>query len=317
ELDDFFFRDLELPKPKYNLKVGSVSHAKMTARILERLEAVLKREKPDILLVQGDTNTVMAGALCASKLGITVGHVEAGLRSYDASMPEELNRVVADHLSDFLFAPTLKSKQNLLKEGISSKKIFVTGNSIVDAVLANMRLSRKKSKILSGFGLKKGGFILATVHRQKNTDDKKRLKQILSGLVSVSEKFSFPVIFPIHPRTRKMIARYGFSKLLGKLSVVPPLGYFDFLVLLANCRLVLTDSGGIQEEACVLKVPCVTLRDNTERPETIKAGSNVLCGTNKSKIISCARKMLATPRSWKNPFGNGRTSQKILSILRR
>ncbi|MCD6455426.1 MAG: UDP-N-acetylglucosamine 2-epimerase (non-hydrolyzing), partial [Methanophagales archaeon] len=283
-LDKIFFEELELPVAKYNLDVGSGTHAEETGEMLMGIEKVLKEEKPDVVLVEGDTNTVLAGALAASKLHIKVGHVEAGLRSYDRNMPEEINRVLADHISDYLFAPTVKARENLLREGIEEDKIFVTGNTIVDAVFQNLEIARRKVDILEKLNLNSEGYFLVTAHRQENVDIKERLKGILDGLELVYNKFNFPIIYPVHPRTKKKIREFGLEVPKG-VELIEPFGFLEFLQLEANAKLVLTDSGGVQEETCILKVPCVTLRGNTERPETLEVGSNVLAGTNQNNIL--------------------------------
>lgn len=313
EMDRVFFDELELPQPKYNLDVGSGTHAEQTGRIMIGVEKVLMKERPDIVLVQGDTNTTLAGALAAAKLQIKVGHVEAGLRSFDRRMPEEINRVLTDHISDYLFAPTENAKQNLLREGLDGSRIYVTGNTIVDAVYQNLEIAKKKVSVLKDLGLKPEGYFLVTAHRQENVDVKERLKGILKGLELIRQEFSMPVVFPMHPRTRRRIREFGLS--LDGIEVINPLGFLEFLQLEANARLVLTDSGGVQEETCILKVPCVTLRDNTERPETLEVGSNVLAGTNPESILESVRIMLNRERSWENPFGDGRAGERIVRII--
>ena len=313
QMDRIFFEQLELPQPDHNLDVGSGNHGEQTGRILADLEAVLMAERPDVVLVQGDTNTVMAGALAASKLHIKVGHVEAGLRSYDRSMPEEINRVVADHVSDYCFAPTETSKANLLKEGIAEEKIHVTGNTIVDSVYQNLEIAMRKVNILADLGLEPKGYFLVTSHRQENVDSKERLGEIIRGLEMVKSEFGLPVVFPVHPRTRKMVESFGFE--LDGIRAIEPLGFLEFLQLEAGARLALTDSGGVQEEACILGVPCVTLRDNTERPETLDVGANMLAGTVSQRIMDGARNMLEAGESWKNPFGDGNAGQRIIQIL--
>ena len=265
-----------------------------------------------MVLVEGDTNTVLAGALAASKLGIRVGHVAAGLRSYDRRMPEEINRVVADHISDCLFAPTEQSRDILLGEGISDEKIFVTGNTIVDAVYQNLKVANCRDGGGIGLDIEPDGYLLATAHRQENVDDATRFAGILRGFELVSREFSLPVIYPIHPRARKMIAEFSLDA--PGVTFTQPLDYLSFLKLEADARLVLTDSGGVQEETCILGVPCVTLRDNTERPETLEVGSNVLVGTKPEKILEGARTMLGRSRDWENPFGDGRAGERIVSI---
>jgi UDP-N-acetylglucosamine 2-epimerase (non-hydrolysing) len=242
QMDSIFFEQLELPSTRYNLDVGSVSHAEQTGRIMAGVEKVLMAEKPEVVLVQGDTNTVKAAALAASKLHIKVGHVEAGLRSYDRSMPEEINRVVADHISDYLFVPTEISRQNLLREGISEDKIFVTGNTIVDSVRENLEIARRKVNVLADLGLTPKEYFLVTAHRQENVDSRERLGEILKGLELIRREFSLHVVFPVHPRTRKMAAEFGFE--FDGIKVIEPLGFLEFLQLEANARLALTDSGG-------------------------------------------------------------------------
>lgn len=316
EMDAVFFKDLELPKPKYNLEVGSGTHAAQTAKILEGIEQVLLKEKPDVILVQGDTNTVMAAALAASKLEIKVGHVEAGLRSYDRSMPEEINRIVSDHISDYLFPPTEESANILLKEGIDKKKIYEVGNTVVDAVLENKKLADKKSKILKTLNIQKGGYMLMTLHRPSNVDHKETLNRILKALNEAAAQHNLKIIFPVHPRTSKQLEKFKI-KLPTNIVGIEPVGFLDMLKLQQNAKVIVTDSGGIQEEACVLKVPCVTIRENTERPESVQVGANTLAGTSKEKIIKSINKMVKVKTSWKNPFGSGKTGQKILNIIER
>ena len=323
-LDKIFFEELELPEAKYNLDVGSGTHAEETGKMLIGIEKILKEEKTDVVLVEGDTNTVLAGALAASKLHIKVGHVEAGLRSYDRTMPEEINRVLADHVSDYLFAPTEKARENLLREGIEEDKIFVTGNTIVDAVYQNLEIARRKVNVLNKLSLSPEEYFLVTAHRQENVDVKERLKGILDGLKLICEKFNLPIVYPIHPRTKKKIREFGLEVPKG-IKLIEPLGFLEFLQLEANAKLVLTDSGGVQEETCILKVPCVTLRDNTERPETLDVGSNVLAGVNQEKISEGVKLMLNKQTlgkfdqnaslNWKNPFGDGKAGNIIIKIL--
>ncbi|VVB67699.1 UDP-N-acetylglucosamine 2-epimerase [uncultured archaeon] len=313
EMDKIFFEELELPPPEYNLDVGSGTHAEQTGKIMAGVEKVLIERKPDVVLVQGDTNTVMAGALAAAKLHIKVGHVEAGLRSFDRSMPEEINRIVADHISDYLFAPTENSKNNLLKEGIPKEKIHVTGNTIVDSVYQNLEISRKKANVLEKLGLKPKEYFLVTAHRAENVDDPERLGEILKGLELVGKEFSLPVIFPIHPRTRKMVQRFGFE--FDGIRAIEPVGFMEFLQLEAGARLALTDSGGVQEETCILGVPCVTLRENTERPETVDVGSNTLAGARAGRILEGAGQMLTQGNGWRHPFGDGQVGKMIVDCL--
>jgi len=317
ELSKIFFEELNLPKPKYNLGIGSGSHAEETGRIMISIEDVLEKENPDILLVEGDTNSILAAALAAVKLHIPVGHVEAGLRSFDRSMPEEINRVITDHISTLLFAPTKLSMENLLREGIPYYKIHVTGNTIVDAVqycLAKVRKAEKE--VLEKLSIKKKKYVLVTVHRQENVDDPNRFKAIIEGLNLIKEKFGYEIIYPIHPRSRKRAAEFNID--LGKITVIDPLGYIDFLALEKNALAIITDSGGVQEEACTLGVPCITVRDNTERPETILVGANVLAGADSKSISDKFESLVINDRvrKWSNPLGDGKAGERIVKIVR-
>ena len=307
-MDKIFFDQLDLPDAKYNIDVGSGTHGKQTGKMLIGIEKILTKEKPDVVLVEGDTNTVLAGALAATKLGIKVGHVEAGLRSYDRSMPEETNRVLTDHCSDYLFVPTDKSKEILLHEGIPENQIFLVGNTVVDAIYQNIEIAKSKNKILNELCLKAGKFLLATSHRQENVDDKTRFAGIVKGLQLVQKKFGVPLVYPIHPRARKQLELFGIDT--EGLTLVEPLDYLAFLNLESKAMLVLSDSGGVQEETCILGVPCVTLRDNTERPETLEVGANILAGTDPNRILQAAKVSVAKSKGWANPFGEGKTSQK-------
>ncbi|MEM0449592.1 MAG: UDP-N-acetylglucosamine 2-epimerase (non-hydrolyzing) [Methanomassiliicoccales archaeon] len=309
KMDYIFFQDLLLPKPKYNLEVGSGLQGEQTGKILTRSEQILKEEKPDIVLVQGDTNTVLGVALAASKLGLTIGHVEAGLRCYTKGMPEELNRILVDHISDLLFAPTQNAVRNLNKEGII-RNVFCTGNTIVDAVKQNLVISQFNSKILQDLKLKKDEYILATIHRQENVDNFCNLKEIIDGFKRVGIKTGLLVIFVVHPRTRKMLQEKNIDT--DGILLLEPVGYIDFLSLEASSRLILTDSGGVQEEACILHVPCVTVRQSTERPETVEVGANTIAGIDSSKIEIAAQKMMSSERNWKNPFGDGNSAKRIV-----
>ncbi len=310
EMDRIFFDELELPPPAVNLDVGSASHAVQTGRIMGGVEDVLLRERADAVLVQGDTNTVLAASLAAAKLHIPVGHVEAGLRSFDRRMPEEINRVVADHVADLLFAPTETARRHLLAEGIPDARIAVVGNTIVDAVRQNREISDRRVRVLGPLGLERGKYILTTAHREENVDERVRLEGILTGLRAVQQRLDLPVVFPVHPRTTSRMQRFGIGA--DGLMAIPPLGFLEFLQLEANARLVFTDSGGVQEETCILGVPCVTLRENTERPETVDVGANMLAGTDPDRILAAAEEMLARRRGWENPFGDGRAGERIL-----
>ncbi len=312
-LDRVFFEQLKLPPSKCNLEVGSGSPAEQTAKILIGVEKVLQQESPDVILVEGDTNSVLASALAAVKLHIKVGHVEAGLRSYDRNMPEEINRILADHCSDLLFAPTEKARAILLGEGIPDGSIFVTGNTIVDAVYQSLEIARGSADTINSLGLKPKEYFLVTVHRQENVDNRARFASILEGLDRVAAEFEMPVIYPIHPHSKKMMAKFDLQP--QRLRLVEPMDFLGFLQLESSARLILTDSGGVQEEACILGVPCVTLRDNTERPETLEVGSNILAGVSPDKIVKHTRLMLNKENNWENPFGDGKAGGRIVDIL--
>ncbi|MFN0207477.1 MAG: non-hydrolyzing UDP-N-acetylglucosamine 2-epimerase [Planctomycetota bacterium] len=313
ELDGVFFKELKLPKPHYNLGAGSGSHAQQISRMIEGLESVLLTEKPSIVLVEGDTNSVLAGGIAANKLGIPVGHVEAGLRSYDRGMPEEVNRIVTDHLSDVLFAPTQATKKILLGEGIPAAKIHVTGNTVVDELL--LQKSRgMKAVNLKALGIISKKYAIATVHRPENTENETRLRGILGGIDRVARLLKLTIVMPLHPRTKKRIVAMGW-KPSGNIKELPPLGYLEFVGLQANAALILTDSGGVQEEACCLGVPCVTLRTSTERPESVEVGANILADAKVEAIVASARKMIQKRGDWKNPFGDGRAGERIIRIV--
>jgi len=321
ELSQFFFKELDLPRPDLNLRIGSGSHAQQTAQMLMGYEQALHRFQPDIALAEGDTNTVLAAGLSSVKLRVTFGHVEAGLRCFDRTMPEEINRTIADDCAQLCFAPTDRSAKNLLREGIAPKRIFVTGNTIVDACRKNLPIARSVSGILERLGLDRGvRFALATVHRDENVANPNRLRRILRGLAKLSD---FKVVFPVHPRTKKELRVLGLDRLIRKarhILTTKPLGYWDFLRLLDNCQIVLTDSGGVQEEALTVGVPCVTLRYSTERPETVEAGGNVLVGTEVPLIVGEARRLSEDRRlrdklrDFQNPLGDGRAGQRIADI---
>jgi len=318
EMDKIFFEELDLPDPEYNLEVGSGLHGEQTGKMLTGIEKILIDEKPDVVLVEGDTNTVLSGALAASKLHIKVGHIEAGLRSFDMSMPEEINRIMVDHISDHLFAPTETSRKYLLQEGIQDQKIYVVGNTIADATMQNLSIARDMSNILDELKVSPDNFFLLTMHRAENVDNPERLEKMLNGLKLLLDKYKIPIIFPIHPRTMNRIKEFGFENKINSidsLNIVEPIGYMDFLVLESEAKLVLTDSGGVQEEACILMTPCVTLRDNTERPETVDAGANVIVGCEFDRIMAGVEKMLDAGRDWMHVFGDGYTSTNIIKII--
>ena len=313
-LDAVFFEQLRLPPAKYNLEVGSGSHAEQTARTLIGVENALQGERPDIVLVEGDTNSVLGGALAAAKLRIEVGHVEAGLRSYDSRMPEETNRILTDHCSDYLFAPTDHSKTILLGEGVPEAKVFVTGNTIVDAVYQHLEKARESGNVLSALDLKPKGYFLVTIHREESIENKAMFSSLLKGLDEVAREFALPVIYPVHPHSwRRMI---DFDLKPETITLVEPVDFLSFLQLESNAKLILTDSGGVQEEACILGVPCITLRDSTERPETIGVGANMLVGACPDGIVGCSEMMLARQGKWANPFGDGKAANRIVEIVR-
>jgi len=313
DMDRLFFDQLQLSQPKYNLEAGSGSHGEQTARVLVGVETVLRTEKPDVTLAEGDTNSVLAAALAAAKLHLTFCHVEAGLRSYDRRMPEEVNRVLADHCADYLFAPTDGARVNLLREGIPEDRVFATGNTVVDAIQQHPGVTGNGTDALDRLGLRRREYCFATVHRQENVDDPSRYSSILEGLSSIVSELGLPVVYPVHPHSRKRMGEFGLAP--KGLMLTSPVDFHGFTQLERNARLVLTDSGGVQEEACILGVPCVTLRENTERPETVEVGANLLAGISASCIVDCARAMLAARNGWRNPFGDGRAAERIVSII--
>lgn len=313
-LDDIFFTELKLPIPRYHLVSKAKTQGESVAKMLMGIEKILLREHPDVVLVQGDTNSGLAGTLAATKIGIPVGHIEAGLRSYDRTMPEEVNRMIIDHCSDFLFPPTATSKKNLIKEGVSPKKIWITGNTIVDAVEVYGQNISLGGAILKKLEVRPQAYILLTIHRAENTNSKEKVEEILKGVEDVARKEDMLCIFPVHPRTKKLLDT-GHCIIPPSIKVINPVGYFDFLALEASANIIFTDSGGVQEESCILRVPCVTLRENTERPETIEVGANVLVGTSAKKIFLGANKMLQKKRIWRNPFGSGKAAKLIVDKI--
>lgn len=320
-MSDLFLEELQLPNADYNLDVGSASQAEQTAKILMGLEQVLGRINPKMTLVQGDTNSTMAGALASVKLKIACGHIEAGLRSFDMTMPEEVNRKIADSCSYLLFAPTKSTAINLLNEGAKPELIYVTGNTIVDAAQQNLKIAQKKSNTFEKMGLAQKEYDLITVHRAENTDERGRLAGIMDALISLKENF---FVFPAHPRTVKKMKKYNIFSALDQadnILLTKPLGYLDFLCLLNSAKFVLTDSGGVIEEAATLNTPCLTLRQNTERQETLVSGINLLVGPERNSIIQIVHQMngdpqlLARMKKEKNPFGDGKSSEKIMDII--
>jgi len=313
EMDGVFFEQLGLPRPDVNLEVGSGTQPYQIATIVSGMEPILRRERPDWVLVEGDTNSVLATALAAQKMGIRVGHVEAGLRSYDRGMPEEINRILTDHLSEALFAPTEHARTILLGEGVSEDRIVVTGNTVVDELMLQ-RARAQDPGVFERFGVTPGQFALATLHRAENVDVDPRLRGIVKGLGDASKALGMPVLAALHPRTTERLATMGMTMENGVRSL-PPLPYLEFLGLHAGAALMLTDSGGLQEEACCLRVPCVTLRDNTERPESVAVGANMLAGAEPARIVECARAMMKKNRDWENPFGDGKSGERIVDWL--
>jgi UDP-N-acetylglucosamine 2-epimerase (non-hydrolysing) len=313
EMDGVFFEELGLPKPDRNLEVGSGSQAYQVGAIVTGMEPILKEIAPDVVLVEGDTNSVLAAALAANKCGIEVGHVEAGLRSYDRTMPEEVNRILTDHLSDHLFAPTTHARDILRGEGMAEERVHVCGNTVVDELLRQSPRADRPG-LLDRFEVRHAGYALATVHRAENTDRPERLRGIFNGLAETSRALGIPVLAALHPRTVDRMRKERLD-VDHAVRVLPPLGYLDFLGLHLHASLMLTDSGGLQEEACSLRVPCVTLRDNTERPESVHVGANVLAGAEPARIVDAARTMVAKPRDWTNPFGDGRSGERIVDLL--
>jgi len=317
KMNQVFFEDLRIPKPDINLGVGSGSHAVQTAQIIERLERALLKVKPDLVLVVGDVNSTVASALVAKKMGIKVAHIEAGLRSFDRTMPEEINRILTDAISDFLFVTEECGVENLRREGVPDEKIFLVGDVMIDTLFKN-KLKANKSDILSRLGLKAKSFSVLTLHRPSNVDEKKTLKAIFTGLTEVQEKIT--IVFPAHPRTLKNIQRFGFeSEIINMrgLIVTQPLGYLDFLKLLLESRFVLTDSGSIQEETTALGIPCITLRENTERPITLERGTNVLVGRDPERIVEESLKALSNnhPEPPDIPYWDGHAAERIVTIL--
>ncbi|RQD84137.1 MAG: UDP-N-acetylglucosamine 2-epimerase (non-hydrolyzing) [Methanocalculus sp. MSAO_Arc2] len=317
-MSDIFFQELAIPTPDYHLGIGSGSHGEQTGRMLAAIEEVLIREEPDMVLVYGDTNSTLAGALAAAKLHIPVAHVEAGLRSFDRSMPEEINRVLTDHASDLLFVPTENGVANLAREGII-KGVHRVGDVMVDALLINRELAAQ-SDILDRLDLDAGTYYLATVHRPGNTDHEQNLRSIMAACAALER----PVIFPAHPRTQKYLEAYGIvPDSASPIRLIEPLPYLDMLRLLAQAAAVLTDSGGVQKEAYILQVPCITLRENTEWVETVEDGWNILVGADTDRIIAAVRKMAGESpeqqeghsRTHSAHYGDGTAADEIRRVI--
>jgi len=308
-MSEVFFQELDIPRPDYHLGVGSGSHGAQTGAILQAVEEVLFREKPAALLVYGDTNSTLAGALAAAKMHIPVLHIEAGLRSFNRKMPEEINRILTDHLSRLLFCPTATAVANLAREGITSG-VHLNGDVMYDAFLFNKQLA-KEVQLLAELGVKPGEYLLCTVHRAENTDDPGRLQAIFAALNQVAQ----PVILPLHPRTQKIIREQGLEGALGSnIKVIDPVGYLEMITLEAEAGKILTDSGGVQKEAYFARVPCITLRDETEWIETVEAGWNLLTGTDTDKIVRAVEEF-TPPAKQPQVFGSGDAALEFVRIL--
>lgn len=309
-MSDIFFEELGIPKPDYNLSIGSSNHGHQTGSMLIALEEIYLKEKPDMVLVYGDTNSTLAGALCASKLLIPVAHVEAGLRSFNKVMPEEQNRILTDHISDLLFAPTLTAVKNLATENIT-KGVHNTGDVMYDAINLFKERAKEVSTIVEKLSLKENGYILSTIHRAENTDNIDRLTSIISALSNSGEK----IILPLHPRTKKFISEYNLQ-VGDNIQIIDPVGYLEMISLQENAKKIVTDSGGVQKEAYFLKKPCITMRDETEWVETVEVGWNIIVGTDKYAIIDAINNF--NPKSKQELiFGDGRASEKIVELLKK
>ncbi len=312
EMSQAFFDTLDIPKPDYNLEVGSGTPCEQVGNIILKLDKVLAETNPDIVLTYGDTNSTLGGALAAVKAGFPTAHVEAGLRSYNREMPEEINRVITDHASDVLFAPTSTSVDNLAKEGIT-KNVFMVGDVMVDALISGSKMALQRSKIIDSLRLTEKDYLVATIHRASNTDRSENLVKIISAMISSGEK----IVFPIHPRTEKMLNEFQLMDRLKKANnivVTKPLDYMDFMRLMIGAKKVLTDSGGIQKEAYVLKIPCITVREDTEWKETLDDGWNILVGADEKKIADAIANFDPSGIQ-KSSFGDGKASIKIARIL--
>lgn len=321
EMSEIFFRDLELPVPEVHLGVGRGSHAAQTARVMERFEPVILKEKPDWTIVVGDVNSTLACALVCAKLGVRIAHVEAGLRSRDRSMPEEINRILTDQIADLLLTPSPDADANLRAEGIGDDRIVRVGNVMIDSLFAHLDRARS-SDVCERLGVAGADYAVVTLHRPSNVDDRATLERILRALEQISEEVT--IIFPAHPRTRAALEQFGLIDLVTRadsIRLIEPLGYLEFLRLYSGARLVLTDSGGVQEETTALGVPCLTLRESTERPITVEMGTNRIVGTSTERIVRAAREALAHPRDAQTrrpprvSLWDGHTADRILDAL--
>lgn len=314
-MSQVFFDELEIPAPQYNLEIAGGGHGMMTGRMLEAIEQVLLKEKPDWVLIYGDTNSTLAGALAASKLHLPVAHVEAGLRSFNMRMPEEINRILSDRVSTLLLCPTRTAVDNLASEGIT-QGVHDVGDVMYDVALHYREKAKAQSRVLEGLGVSPGSFALATCHRAENTDDLGRLSEIMSALAEVS--CELPVVLPLHPRTRKLLSDHGLEHYLKNLKVVEPLAFLDMVALEQSAKMILTDSGGVQKEAYFYGVPCITMRDETEWVETVELGCNTLVGASKSKILAAVQRSVTgvvADAQLTAPYGCGDAASKILKHL--
>ena len=322
EMTKIFFEELRLPDPIANLNVGSGTHAQQTAKTMLRLEKILQKQKPTLVIVPGDTNSTLAGALTAAKLHIPVAHIEAGARSYDIHMPEEINRRLTDHCSTLLFTPTKNCTHNLIKEGIAKDKIHQTGDTMYDVLLQQLSKA-EKTPILEQLDLKQKNYALLTTHRPENVDNPENLKNITEAMIKLKQ---LTIVFPAHPRTQKQLRKFRLYNTIKKqkhIKLIKPTGYHETIKLIKNATIVLTDSGGMQKEAFWLKTPCITLRKNTEWTETVQLKANYLTGVDIQKITKTARKIIKNEEEIRkrleevrNPFGDGKASQKILEIIK-
>ena len=310
-MSDIFFDELGIPAPDYNLGIGSGSHGAQTGAMLAEIERVLLAENPDRLLVYGDTNSTIAGALAAAKLHIPVAHVEAGLRSFNRRMPEEINRVLTDHISDLLLCPSQTAADNLAAEGITAG-VHLVGDVMFDALMYAAERAKSESRILDRLGLQPKGYLLATVHRAENTDDPKNLRAIFGAFNAIDE----PIVLPLHPRTAKMLQQFNLKPQNSNLKLIEPVGYLDMAALTQSARLVITDSGGLQKEAYWLGVPCITLRRDTEWTETVSVGWNVLVGTDGGRIVDVVRSF-APPAAHPPLYGDGSAGSRVVGVITR
>ncbi len=311
-MDSVFMSELNLPKPKFNLNTGGLQRSEMIAKTVEGLANIYRDRKYKLIIVQGDTNSVLGASLAANFEGIPIAHIEAGLRSGDLSMPEEMNRILTDEMSSYLYAPTKLQEKTLKSEKVKGE-ILVVGNTIVDSVIQNLKLAKSKQLVVSD----QESYVLLTLHRPSNVDNKKVFQEIIDTLQYISKEYNLKVIYPIHPRSKANLLKFKIKFDTSFIKIIEPVDYLDMLNLESNAKVILTDSGGLQEEACILKVPCVTIRENTERPETVFVGANIVAGVKKQLIVSAFKKVFNLGRKWKNPFGNGDSSKLIVkSILK-